>query len=118
MTRAGLWHGPPPSRRFGGQPDPAAPYRGRSVAEERDDALERDGHPIGAVVELVGQLVERLLEEERVEEDRPLLAIARQERRAIDRRPGSAQEGGCDPHVPVPRPAVEANRVRRWDRAG
>src|SRR5205085_1162853 len=59
--------------------------RGRSrrvLLEQADDRLDRDPHPVGPVVELVAQLIDRLLE---LEDRQELLRgrLARRQQRAV-----------------------------------
>src|SRR5690606_11806791 len=51
-----------------------------AVLEQREDPGERDADPLGAVLELVAELVDRLVEEVEVEQDLELLGAVRQER--------------------------------------
>src|SRR6185295_6708390 len=56
------------------------------------DAGERDAHPVRPVVQLVGELVQRLVERERGQQRLPIVGRARQNRRVADRRRVAADE--------------------------
>src|SRR5690606_10516103 len=77
------------------------------VSEDVGDATQWDVHPLGAVVELVAELVDGLLEQERVEEDAGMLGVGGQERLPVGRIEVAAQEPGADPAVPVVEPAAQ-----------
>src|SRR4029453_16357163 len=79
--------------------------------KELEDAPERDTHPVGAVVDLVVQLVEGFVEHEKAEEGVTLSRIGRQEHGVARDVEVAAQKCTRRPRLPEPPPRFEPREL-------
>src|SRR5450759_1282667 len=89
----------------------------RRFLQQLHDAGQRDPHPVRTVVQLVCDLVERLLQKKRIEQHLHLIKRLRQDRRQVRGLHVAAEVRSRRPGHPVARPAFDALDVLRPDNA-
>ena len=79
-------------------------------------AVQRNARPVRPVVQLVVQLVERLVDQEQVEQRRALRRVGGQESPRRRRPRSSLEERRAGPALPDARPRLQRDRTRRRGR--
>src|SRR5439155_23102449 len=87
-----------------------APAWSRPVLQQLQDSLDGDTDPVGPVVQLVPKLVQRLVQDQRVEQDPHLVLGGGEEPAGPGRLQVGLEEGARHPYVPEKCPRLQERR--------
>src|SRR5438552_16465673 len=79
--------------------------------EHSQGALERNPHPIKAIVEFIVEFVQGLVQHKRFEQGRQIMALGRHKARASSRREITLHKAHRDPVLPIGRPWLEPAHI-------